>query len=241
MIKSISIILPLFNEAQRLNKTFNQIIKFSKKKTIKSKEFIFVDDGSSDRSVEMVENFINKNRRLKTIKLKLIKLKKNLGKGGALKSAIKRSEREWILTTDIDFSVSLFELEKWLQKKYISNSRYIYFGSRSHHNSKVNSKIHRKVIGYLLSHLISLILGVKIKDTQCGFKLYKTRIAKKIFSNLKFFGYEHDIEIVLLSKKFNLKITELPVTWRHVKLSKINLFIDPLKMLFKILSMAIKY
>ena len=112
MIDSLSIILPLYNEEKRLSKTFQEIIKFSKKNKIKYKEFIFVDDGSFDGSYEIVRNFIRKNK-LRYSKLKLIKLKKNSGKGAAIKKGVKASKGKWILTSDIDFSVSLFEIERW--------------------------------------------------------------------------------------------------------------------------------
>jgi len=241
MIKSISIILPLFNEAQRLNKTFNEIRKFSKKKLIKSKEFIFIDDGSVDQSAEMIKKFIRNCKKTKNLKLKFIKLNKNLGKGAAIKMGVKASKNNWILTSDIDFSVPLYELERWIKKKYIKKNIIVYFGSRAHKKSNVNSKLYRKIIGNFLRFLISFFLGIKIKDTQCGFKLYKSSIAKKIFSKIKFHGYEHDIEIVLLLKRLKLKIIELPVTWKHIKLSKVNIIIDSIKMLLKVFLMRAKY
>ena len=200
MIDSLSIILPLYNEEQRLGKTFREINKFSKKNKIKFKEFIFVDDGSSDNSYKIVKHFI-KNNKLKYSKLRLIKLIKNSGKGAALKRGVAVSRGKWILTSDIDFSVSLFEIEKWKNKNYLDNSNTVYFGSRSHYNSHVRSKFYRIIVGNFLRFLISIILGIKIRDTQCGYKLYKKSIAKKLFSKIKFLGYEHDIEIVILLKK----------------------------------------
>ena len=241
MINSISVILPLYNEAKRLNKSFFEIKKFIKKNKIRSKEFIFVDDGSNDKSAQMVNNFINRNKKLKNSKLKLIKLSRNQGKGAALKKGVEKARSKWILTSDIDFSVSLFELGRWEKQKYIRNTKPVYFGSRSHSASVVNSKLYRKIIGKFLRFLISFILGISLQDTQCGFKLYKKILAKKIFSQLKFLGYEHDIEIVVLLKKLNIKIVELPVRWSHVKLSKVNLISDSLTIFFKIFLMKIKY
>ena len=116
-----------------------------------------MDDGSNDRSNEIIENF-NLNLKPANIKVKLIKLPKNLGKGGALKEGIKVATHEWILTSDIDFSVSLFELDNWLKKKYIKNSIKVYFGSRSHNKSLVKSKFYRKFVGILMRVLISFIL-----------------------------------------------------------------------------------
>ena len=84
-------------------------------------------------------------------------------------------------------------------------------------------------------------MGINIKDTQCGFKLYSKLIAKNIFSQLKFLGYEHDIEIVLLLKRKKIKVVELPVTWNHVPDSKVNIFVDSFKTFFKILLIKNKY
>jgi dolichyl-phosphate beta-glucosyltransferase len=240
MIKSLTIILPFYNEEQRINKTFKEIIKFSRKNKIKFKEFIFVDDGSFDKSNQLVKNFIYK-KKLKLTKLRLIKLAKNSGKGAAIQKGVKVSNGEWILTSDIDFSVSLFELEKWEKKKYLQDRYPVYFGSRSHSNSNVDSKFYRKIIGNLLRFLISYILGINIRDTQCGFKLYKKNIAKKLFSRLIFLGYEHDIEIVILLKRKKISIIELPVTWKHVPQSKVNLVYDSCKIFLKIFFMKLKY
>ena len=241
MMNSISIILPLFNEERRLKRTFDKIANFSNKNKIKFKEFIFVNDGSTDNSSNLIEQFIKKNLKLSRTKLRLIKLKKNIGKGGALKKGVKVATGNWILTSDIDFSVSLFELEKWQRKKLIKKFNNVYFGSRSHINSVVNSKWYRRIIGALLRVLISFFLGIKIKDTQCGFKLYEKKIAKKIFSKIKFLGYEHDIEIVLLLKRNKIKILELPVTWDHVDYSKVNLISDSIKIFLKIISIKFFY
>ena len=240
MIRSISIILPLYNEAQRLSKTFYEIKKFSEKKTIKNVELIFVDDGSKDKSAKIIKKFIKENKKMK-FRFKYYCLSKNSGKGAALKMGVKKSTNDWILTSDIDFSVSLFELNRWLKKNFINKNNTIYFGSRSHHQSNVDSKFYRKIIGNLLRFLISSFLSIKIRDTQCGFKLYKSSIAKRIFSKIKFVGYEHDIEIVLIIKKLKKKIVELPVTWKHVSMSKVNIFIDPIKIFFKVLLIKIKY
>ena len=241
MIRSISVILPLFNEEKRLKKAFRKIVNFSKKNNINLKEFIFVNDGSSDKSEEMIKKFIKDNKKFKKGKFNYFKLQKNSGKGAALKLGVKKAKGEWILTSDIDFSVSLFEINKWLKKKYISNLNQVYFGSRSHHLSNVSSKFYRKIIGNLLRFLINFILAIKIQDTQCGFKLYEKDLAKKIFSKIKFVGFEHDIEIVLLLKRKKIKVIELPVTWNHVPDSKVNILTDSFKTFFKILLIKNRY
>ena len=84
------------------------------------------------------------------------------------------------------------------------------------------------------SFLISIILNINIKDTQCGYKLYKKKIAKLIFSKLKNCGFEHDVELVLFLKSKQIKIRELPIKWVHKTSSSLNILWDPVKMLLGI-------
>ena len=78
-------------------------------------------------------------------------------------------------------------------------------------------------------------MKIRIKDTQCGYKLYEKSVGVKIFKKLKMFKFEHDLKIILNAQKFNYSIIELPITWTHKKNSKLNIFIDPFKMLLGII------
>ena len=232
MINSISIIFPIFNEERRIKENLIKIKKFNLTKFVKFKEFILVNDGSTDSTKNIIVNFIKKNKK-KIKNLKLINHKKNLGKGAALKTGIKKAKNHWILTSDIDLSVSLFELKNWIEKfiQLKKKEEIVFFGSRAHNQSIVNSKFYRKIIGFFLRKIILYFLNIEIKDTQCGFKLYKKKIAKKIFSLMTSKGFEHDIEIVLILKKYNVKIIELPVTWTHKEFSKVSILKDSIKIL----------
>tara|TARA_B110000881_G_C18316996_1_gene384834 strand:+ start:21 stop:374 length:354 start_codon:yes stop_codon:yes gene_type:complete len=117
MINSLSIILPIYNEEKRLRDSLKEVRKFYLNKDIKNKEFIFVNDGSSDNTKEIVKNFISKNKK-KLKNLHLINFASNLGKGAALKAGVLKSKKECVLTSDVDFSVSLFQINKW-QKIYV--------------------------------------------------------------------------------------------------------------------------
>jgi len=241
MIKSLSIIFPFYNEEERLKSSFNHISTFVKKKQAFKIEIIFVDDGSNDHSYELVNQFIKKSKKNNKIKLKIIKSKKNSGKGSALKLGIKRAKYDWILTTDIDMSVSLFQILIWLRKKLINKKHLVYFATRTHSKSVVKRNFFRKVLGDIGSLLKLIILNIKIEDTQCGYKLYKKNIGKWVFAKLKNHGFEHDMEIVLLLKSKNIQIKELPVKWVHKKNSKLNIFLDPIKMFFGMFIIRLRY
>ena len=235
MINSLSIIYPIFNEENRLHDCFFDIKKFYKKNKIKRIQFIFVDDGSSDNSKKIIENFI-KNKR----NFFLISHKKNLGKGAALRSGVSKAKYEWILTLDADVSVKLSQLNIWVKKRLLNKNK-ILFGSRNLKESNVKFILIRKFVGLIFIFITHMLFNIKILDTQCGFKLYKKKIAKKIFSKLKENGFIHDIEIVLLAKNNNYIIKELPVTWSHKYNGKVNLISDSLKMLINLIKLKFRF
>jgi dolichyl-phosphate beta-glucosyltransferase len=160
-----------------------------------------------------------------------MKSKRNLGKGWALKLGVKKAKHDWILTTEIDMSVSLFQFLNWMKKKLIHKKYFVYFGSRTHKESIVKKNIFRNMLGNVMTFCISAVLNIKIKDTQCGYKLYKKKVARLIFSKLKNCGFEHDVELVLLLKSKQIKIRELPIKWVHKTSSSLNILWDPVKML----------
>ena len=108
MIKSLSIVFPLFNEEKRLSKLLREIKKFSFKNKFNI-EFIFINDGSTDNSLQILKNFkkINKEK----INFNIVSYKKNKGKGYALKKGVLKATKKWILTIDIDLSVTLSQIE----------------------------------------------------------------------------------------------------------------------------------
>ena len=162
MINSLSVIFPLYNEAKRLHYAFKDIEKFEKKKIIKNVEYIFVNDGSNDDSKKIIHKYLKLKR---NNKFKVINIKKNKGKGNALKKGIINSKKDWILTLDTDISVSLLQLNEWIKKKYLNRKVQIYFGSRNLNNSKVKFKLHRKILGIIFSLIVKLLL--KIRRPHC--------------------------------------------------------------------------
>jgi len=230
---SLSIVIPLFNEEKRLNKSLIKINKFIKNKNIK---IILINDGSFDKSEKIIKKFINNKK-----KFSVINLKKNIGKGGALKTGVMKAKSKWILTMDLDLSVPISQILIWHKKKYVTDKFLIYFGSRNHDESIIRSKIYRRIFGKILSFFINFILNIKIQDTQCGFKLYKSNIGKLLFSKITRNGYEHDIEITMIARNKKILIKELPITWIHKEGSKVNILIDSIKVFLSIIILKIRY
>jgi glycosyltransferase involved in cell wall biosynthesis len=241
MIKSLSIIFPLYNENKRLKYCFQNIDIFNSNSSIKKLEYIFVDDGSVDNSYQLILDFIKKRRRRKEIKYKIIKFNKNKGKGAALISGIKNASKDWMLTIDVDISVSLLEINNWIKYNYFEINKEIYFGSRNLKKSIIKFEYHRKLIGLFFILICKLFLNIKLYDTQCGFKLYKKKTGKMIFNKLTEKKFAHDIEIVLLATKKKIEIIELPVKWVHKNDSKINLIRDSFSIFWSIYKMKKKF
>ena len=242
MIKSLSIIFPLYNESKRLRYCFKNIDIFNSNSLIKKLEYIFVDDGSIDNSYELILDFIKKHeKKKKKIKYKIIRFKKNKGKGAALISGIQNASKDWMLTIDTDISVSLLEINNWIKCNYFKINKEIYFGSRNLKKSIIKFEYHRKLIGLFFILICKFFLNIKLYDTQCGFKLYKKKTGKIIFNKLTEKKFAHDIEIVLLAAKKKIEIIELPVKWVHKNDSKINLIRDSFSIFWSIYKMKKKF
>jgi dolichyl-phosphate beta-glucosyltransferase len=219
---NISIVLPFYNESKRITNIFKPIINLKKK--IRNIEFIFVNDGSVDSSINLINDFIKKN---KIKNFKIISYLKNKGKGHALKLGVLNAKYEWILTSDIDLSVELDYFLKWFNLYKLKNNR-AYFASRNISGSKIKTIFIRKFIGSILQYLVHIFVDKNLIDTQCGYKLYNKKYALKTFKNLSVKGFAHDIELIFLLKKNKIRIIELPVIWKHKTNGKINIITDPL-------------
>ena len=239
MIDSLSVVFPIFNEEKRLNIMIEDINHFNDKNKTINLQYIFVNDGSNDNTKKILKDFISKNK-IKKIEYILVDLNKNHGKGNALKEGIKLATKNWVLTLDVDISVSLQEIYKWIKNNYLNSKFEIFFGSRNLENSIVDLKQHRKILGNIFSFFLKIFFDIQIKDTQCGFKLYKSNIIKKIFKEINDNGFVHDVEVVLIASKYDHPIKELPVKWVHKNNSKLNLLIDPLIMFLKLIILKLK-
>ncbi len=223
---SISLIIPCFNELDRLGIMFEGIAEFMKRWDAKV-EVIIVDDGSTDGTDLFIESHPVCKQNVNAIKLVR---QNNTGKGGALQNGVKASTGNFILTLDADMATSPTELLNWLTIRKQFYEKEILIGSRELPTSKVQDHGYRKVVGNIFNLLIRTITGLPFKDTQCGFKLYKSEIAKRVFKDLKEERFAFDIEVIYRLKKIDCNIQLNPVSCNDVGNSKVNLFTDSLNM-----------
>ena len=210
----ISIIIPAYNEEKRLPEALNRTLIYLKKRKLKN-EIIIVADKSKDRTLEVVKDY---SKRCKNIRY--IYNPKKQGKGYAIKKGILASKGSLVLFTDADTSTPITELDKFIPA--IKNCDIV-IGSREHKDSIVKEKlISRVILGNLGNILLRLLLIRKIKDTQCGFKLFKGNIARNLFSLSRINGFGFDFEVIFLAQKSGYKIKEMPVNWTYCEGTKVT-------------------
>ena len=234
---NLSIIIPLYNEEKRVAYCLQILSKFLENKQKFDVEIIFVDDGSYDNTAKIIKKFIKKNNKYS---LNIISYKRNVGKGFAIKKGILKSSKKWKLICDADMSVKLIQFDEWFKKKLIQNENCAYFGSRNHKNSKIKTSIIREGLGLIFKFILRILFKIKISDTQCGFKVFHKKYAKKIFAQLTSYRFAFDVELTLILKKKNILIKELPLRWEHKNNSKLSLIRDMPLMFLDILKIKIK-
>jgi dolichyl-phosphate beta-glucosyltransferase len=203
----LSVIIPAYNEELRVPLTLIEIDKHLRESDF-SYEILVVNDGSTDKTAEIVK------RMQKDIKnLRLIDNKVNKGKGGVVKQGMLEAKGSIRLFTDADNSTSISEFYKMVP--FFNNGYDVVIGSRVLKESRLDppQPLIRQVLGKLGNIFIRMMVLPGIYDTQCGFKAFSEEAAKKIFPLSKITGWGFDVEILALAKKLGYKIKEIPVTW----------------------------
>jgi dolichyl-phosphate beta-glucosyltransferase len=227
----LSVIIPSYNEMANLRKgVLDKIDHFFRNQKY-SYEIIIVDDGSTDGSQEFVEKYTKDNNNFKLIK------NQHLGKAGAVTTGMLSAKGENRLFTDMDQATPIEELNNFTP---FLNDYDIIIGSRS--ANREGAPWTRLVMARGMIILRSLIVGVRgIKDTQCGFKLFKAKPAEKLFSRIQNLhnGFRKisgssvtagfDVELLYIAQKMGYKIKEVPVSWLYVETRRVNPIMDSIE------------
>lgn len=224
----LSVIVPAYNEGSRIKKTLIDIDKYLKRQNY-SYEIIVVDDGSKDKTIEVINTL-----KPKIINLRLVSNKENKGKGYVVKQGMLEAKGEYRLFTDADNSTSIRQVEKmW---PYFKQKYDIVIGSRNTEKAiiAVPQSWLRKLLGNIFNLIVQMICGLwGIWDTQCGFKGFNRKTVENIFPKLTINGWAFDAEILVLGRKAGYKIKEIPVRWTNDFKTKVRLK-GMIKMLFEV-------
>ncbi len=255
-MKTLSIVIPVYNEEERLEKTFKALSELRVPRGLKFEKVIFVSDGSTDGTSEIIESYIrslhhprSRSRRFATSEVSLrhrcnpqgvlIAYKSNKGKGYAVARGMRESKSDYTLFCDADMSTHLNEIRKFMP--YIRKNIPIIIGTRKNGHSTVvrHQPIVREILGRGFTFLSSIILNTWVTDFTCGFKAFSKEAKDTLFPKLMVKKWGFDAEVLFLGRISGFEFKEVPVKWSDDRRSKVNLWTDlPISLydLFKIRS-----
>jgi len=219
LIRSISIVIPAYNEQSRLPDTVRRIEQYLDSAGWEFHEIVIVDDGSTDNTVAVAEEFARANPNIRVLRNPV-----NRGKGYSVRRGMLDARAEWRLLTDADLSAPIEELDK-LYKAVMERGAAIAIGSRALDRSLIG--VHqpgfRETAGRMFNAVMRLATGLKIADTQCGFKLFRADITQDVFSRQRLERFGFDVEVLYIAHRRGLEILEVPVRWNHMEGSKVGM------------------
>lgn len=230
----LSVVVPAYNEAERIPLTLLDMDKRLTKAAF-SYEILVINDGSKDKTAEVVEKMA------KTIpNLRLINNEKNQGKGGVVRDGMLAAKGQYRIFTDADNSTSIDQFESMLPffTGVDGGKRYeVVIGSRAVKGAHLEppQPFYRQILGRVSNLIIQIVNLPGIWDTQCGFKAFTAEAAERIFPLTKINGWGFDIEALALARSLGFHIKEMPVRWvndaaSHVKLSAyLKVFVENVK------------
>lgn len=224
----LSIVIPAYNEAERLGTTLRTVMDYLNQHT-PGAELIVVDDGSSDKTADLARETLTSSPTLRT---SVISSQSNLGKGRAVRLGLLASRGDVALFSDADLSTPITEAPKLIEPIQRGECD-LAFGSRALDRSLigVHQPWRREQGGRVFNLVVRLATGLPFWDTQCGFKAFRMEVCRPIIEGATIDRFGFDVELLYLAHRAGLKLREIPVRWDHYEGSKVNVMSDSFKML----------
>jgi dolichyl-phosphate beta-glucosyltransferase len=233
----LSVVIPVYKEHGRLVESLQKVTAFIASTPDLAAEAIFVDDGSADNTAEIIREHLAKRSDLP---MRLVSYKVNRGKGYAVKAGVLEAGGDLILMSDADLSTPLGD---WLKlKTALDEGADIACGSRAVHGAHIGKPppFHRRVLSRLFNLLVRAAGVHGIRDTQCGFKLFRADAARKIFDLLQTDRFAFDVEVIALARDLRYQVAEVPVNWNYSDHSTVRLFSSGFRMMWDVFLLAFR-
>ncbi len=228
----ISVILPAYNEEDKIGDVINETVKVLDKIT-DNWEIIVVDDGSKDLTFTIAKEFAKNDGRIRAISYG-----KNMGKGFALKYGFEHSRGDLIVFMDADLDLHPREIKKFI-KIMEKEKADVVVGSKRHTKSKVNYPLKRKILSDSYFFMVKMLFNLNVKDTQVGLKLFKRKVLRDVMPRILVKRYAFDVEVLANAVRKGYKIVEAPVELDFKHSSNINwkeiwrMFVDTLAIAYR--------
>jgi glycosyltransferase involved in cell wall biosynthesis len=234
MSPPLSVIVPAFNEARRLTNNLPALLIYLQDLR-PAAELIVVDDGSSDQTARVAEEFFARHPE---VPARVLRFEQNRGKGHAVRAGLLAARAPIALFSDADLSTPIAELPKIIEPIEAGNYDIV-FGSRALDRNLIGHRQpwQREQSGKIFNGIVRLLTGLPFYDTQCGFKAFRMEAARPVIAQGQVDGFGFDVELLLLAQRAGLRMLEVPVRWDHNEGSKVHLVHDSLCMFTEIVSL----
>jgi dolichyl-phosphate beta-glucosyltransferase len=223
-LPTYSIVIPAYNEEWRLGATLEQVLACAGERGWEA-EILVVDDGSRDGTAALAAEYAARHPTVR-----LLRNPGNRGKGYSVRHGMLEARGEWLLFTDADLSAPIAEAEKLFAA--LRAGAQVAMGSRwlASETQTLRQPLYRQLFGRLFNLLLRLLLGLRFRDTQCGFKAFTRRAARELFPRQRIERWAFDPELLYLARRLGLRVEEVPVAWAHDARSTISPLRDGLRM-----------
>jgi dolichyl-phosphate beta-glucosyltransferase len=223
----LSIIIPAYNEEERLSATLGRVAAFAEEQTY-GVEVIVVDNASTDGTARVAKDFVSRHPFI------LYLYEGRRGKGAAVRKGMLAAAGDCLLMCDADLAVPIEESDKLLS--VIRTGSDIAIGSREVKGAKrYGEPFHRHLMGRVFNLIVQLVLLPGVRDSQCGFKCFSHAAASYLFGAGVVDGWAFDAEILYIARLRGYRVMEVPVSWYFGEKSKVNPLRDPLLMFREVL------
>ena len=228
MKPEISIVIPAFDEADRIGDSLGKIFAFLQANHPAS-EVVIVDDGSGDRTSDVAKSFCDGHPKISS---QVIRYEPNRGKGYAVKIGLQAAKADIAVFSDADLSTPIEEMSKLVDP--IREDKFdVTFGSRALDRSLIGTHQpwRREQGGKVMNLIIRTMSGLKFADTQCGFKAFNMTKFRPLLDVMTIDRFGFDVEFLFVAHCHGLRLAEIPVRWNNVEGSKVNVVRDTRRML----------
>lgn len=220
---SLSIVIPAFNEANRIGPSLDRIVEFLSRQPWHW-EIRVVDDGSTDDTCSIVENAARRDSRV------ILQREPHRGKGGAAKAGLLAAKTDVRFLCDADLSMPPEEISKFMPPALAEFD--IAIGSREGIGARrVGEPWRRHMVGRFFNYAIRWLVLPTLADTQCGFKMFTAKSVERVFPLVTLDGWAFDVEVLSLARSLDLRVVEVPIEWHYQAQSRLRILSDGLRML----------
>jgi dolichyl-phosphate beta-glucosyltransferase len=224
-----SFIIPAYNESCRIRPGLDEVLRWMAEHKWEG-EILVVDDGSRDDTADVIREYARGHSQIR-----LLQNPGNRGKGFSVRNGMLQARGDICLFTDADLSSPISEAPKLFEA--IRAGAEVAIGSRWLRTEMQTERqpLYRQAFGRIFNLLLRLFLGLRFRDTQCGFKAFRREAAQRIFPLQRIERWGFDPEILYIARRMGLPIAEVPVLWAHSEGTRLHPFRDGIRMFVDVL------